>query len=300
MGIAISMLLGARKNLSCTKVILSNDCWLDVLKFLSCAEWSEKRCVSRQINGIAYRNSSHLPRVIIEKAILGEKSSMPKLSDVDDAVIPQSKIERWFVNRGMTLEARITFRQLVTRISSGDYSLDFVDICVLRPAQQVQQWWFEQLFRKRYESVLLYAQFIPSREYTWPAVEQFLTFLFHPLSCIKVVEMYAVNQKFVDAVKEKVADNCIPGNAMHTQKLNTNKSLYIHCETFLLFLESDSINVNGLCNALAWLEQNVRAESIRMSSVYTHFMDRGAVCCLLNNFVFGALSRSERIIVFGA
>ncbi|KAI1706622.1 hypothetical protein Ddc_15203 [Ditylenchus destructor] len=304
MGIAISMLLGARvttenANLPRTKVKLSNDCWLDVLKFLTCAEWSEKRCVSRQINGIAERNISHLPRVIIEKAILGEKRSMPKLlrdlSGIDDAivafgaVIPQNKIERWFVNRGTTLEERVKVQLLFTRIRSGgfltEYHSDFADICILGQAQQVQKSWFDQLFANQYESVLFYAHFSSSRKYSWPAMEQFLTFLFHPSSYIKVVEMYTVNQTFVDTVKEKFS---IPGNTMRAQKTNTNKPFYIHCETFSL-LSKSGMNVDGLCNALIWLEQNVRAESIRMPFVYTHSMDRAAVCCLLNNFVFGAL-----------
>ncbi|KAI1706624.1 hypothetical protein Ddc_15205 [Ditylenchus destructor] len=229
---------------------------------------------------------------------------MPKLlrelSDVDDAIvafgeiIPKSEIAQWFVNRGITLEERVQFRPLFTRIRSGgfltEYYSDFAHICILGQAQQVKKLWFDQLFGKQYESVLFYAQFIPYREYSWPAMEQFLTFLFHPISYIKKVEMYTVNQIFVDAVKEKFAGKfCIPANMILPLKSNINKPPYIHCETFSLLFKS-GIDVDGLCNALTWLERNVRAESIRIPyTVYTDSQSRTAVFRLLNNFVFGAL-----------
>ncbi|KAI1701705.1 hypothetical protein Ddc_17496 [Ditylenchus destructor] len=341
MGIAISTLLGARAtkesaNLQRTKVKLSNDCWLDVLKFLSCTQWSEKRYVSRQINGIAERNISRLPRAIIEKAILGMNSSTlidrqidailmrtisrlaleiidratMHLSDVHDAIfafddiIPERQIERWFLNRGITLESRVQYQPrstpwgiMVEKALFGNYT-DCTDMCILGPAQekvQVQKSWLEYLFLKEeaLESLVFHAEFHPAKKFSWASLEQFLTFLFTPLSYVKVVEMYAVNQKFVDAVKEKFVDNFfIHGNAMHTLTSNDNKPPYIHCEKFsLLYTFIHGMNVDGLCNTLTWLERNVRAESIRMPfvSMYTHSQDKDAVCRLLTDFVFGAL-----------
>ncbi|KAI1697736.1 hypothetical protein DdX_18325 [Ditylenchus destructor] len=122
----------------------------------------------------------------------------------------------------------------------GGYDLEFADICILGPARksgEVQPLWFHPLFRNQYESVMYYAQFYPYDNYSWAAMEQFLTFLFHPLSYIKVVEMYTVNQKLVDVVKNKLAINIpIQGNEMRASKLNTYKPPYIHCETFSLLL----------------------------------------------------------------
>ncbi|KAI1695006.1 hypothetical protein DdX_19813 [Ditylenchus destructor] len=324
MGNTISIFLEWQENLPHRKVEISDDCWLDVLKFLICAQWSEKRYVSRQINGIADRNISRLPRATIERAILGENSSMPnQLRNLSlnalvafGAVIPKSEIEQWFVNHGVSLEAKIQFRPLPDDLYQqsydyyqhravlmeflsegpifGGYDADFVDICVLGPARQsaqVQPWWFHQLFRKQYESVLYYAQLYPYANYSWAAMEQFLTFLIHPLSYIKVVEMYTVNQKLVDVVKNRLAN--IQGDVMGTQKLDTYKPAYIHCETFSLLFES-VMNVDGLCYALTWLERNVRADAIQMPfvSLFTDSQDHDTICqmtIVLNNFVFGAL-----------
>ncbi|KAI1702193.1 hypothetical protein DdX_15607 [Ditylenchus destructor] len=47
------------------KVHIPDDTWLQALKFLSCTEWSQKRFACRQINGIAQRNISRLPKMMI-------------------------------------------------------------------------------------------------------------------------------------------------------------------------------------------------------------------------------------------
>ncbi|KAI1710032.1 hypothetical protein Ddc_13631 [Ditylenchus destructor] len=307
---------GQCQTFSRKKVEISSDCWLDVLKFLTCAEWSEKRYVSRQISGVAARNFSRLPRATIEKAILNEECSkhqlLRELPNVKDAIVafdvilPHNKIAQWFVKRGINLEYRAKFHSASTQISPEAILIDeaffgkhsyFTDMCILGPAQQhVQKSWFGYLFRKQesLESVVFYSQFRPRMKFARASLEQFFTFLFHPLSYIKVVEMFAVNQKFVDAVKENFADNYPilrdAAKTMHPQNSNDNKPPYIHCETFSLLYTRD-IDVDGLCNTLSWLERNVRADSIRMPfvSAYTHFQDYDALCHLLNNFVFGAL-----------
>ncbi|KAI1699094.1 hypothetical protein DdX_17524 [Ditylenchus destructor] len=313
MGNTISMLPRWRSNLPRTKVKLSSvkisdDCCIDVLKFLTCAEWSEKRCVSRQINGVVECNISRLPRAIFQKAILGEDYLVPKLRQVEDdaivafgAIIPQSKIEQWFVNRGITLESRVQFQMPAEAIPTekvllGNY-WDSTDMCILASAQQhsqEQKTWIEHLFRKQessHESVLFYSQFRPAAKFSWASLEHFLTFLFHPLSYIKMVEMFAVDQKFIDAVKEKIVDNSpIPGNTMHPQKCIKNWPLYIHCETFSLRYKT-GMSIYDLHDILMWLQRNVRADSLRMSSlgVYTDSEDSDAVYRLLTDFVFGAL-----------
>ncbi|KAI1710034.1 hypothetical protein Ddc_13633 [Ditylenchus destructor] len=307
---------GQCQTFSRKKVEISNDCWLDVLKFLSCAKWSEKQYVSRQINGIASRNFSRLPRSTIEKAILNEECSKPQLlrelPDIDyaivsfDAIIPQSETEQWFVNRGITLESGVQFHSfstqmppgpiLIVKALFGKYS-DITDMCILGPAQvneEVHKSWFGQLFYKQkssLDSVVFYSQFRPANKFSCASLERFLTFLFHPASYVKVVEMFAVNQKFVDAVKGKFADNFPSlGNAMHSHKSNDNKPPYIHCETFSL-LYTRGMDVDGLRSIFSWLVRNVRADAIRMPfvSAYTHRQDEDTVCHLLNNFVFRAL-----------
>ncbi|KAI1695472.1 hypothetical protein Ddc_21205 [Ditylenchus destructor] len=270
MGNAISMLLGWQEKLPRSKVEISDDCWLDVLKFLTCTQWSEKRYVSHQINGIAARNISRLPRAIIEMAIFGEeyfeRKQLRELSDFTlmkllnlhdeiiafEGIIPQNKVKQWFVNRGITLEERVRYQPLPTQIPPvdiliekslfGNYYSDSTDICILGPAQNgtVQKSWFGYLFctQELFESVVFHAQFRPYLKqslFSWASLEQFLTFLFHPLSYIKKVEMFAVNQKFVDAVKEKFADSfTVQRNTTDAQKLDNNKPPYIHCETFIL------------------------------------------------------------------
>ncbi|KAI1716926.1 hypothetical protein Ddc_10059 [Ditylenchus destructor] len=48
------------------KVDIPDDTWLETLKFLTCPQWLQKCFVSRQINGIAQRNISRLPKVIVD------------------------------------------------------------------------------------------------------------------------------------------------------------------------------------------------------------------------------------------
>ncbi|KAI1705560.1 hypothetical protein DdX_13524 [Ditylenchus destructor] len=227
-----------------------------------------------------------------------------------EGIIPKNETEQWFVNRGNTLESRVKYRPLSTRLPPGtiliekalfDNYVDSTNVCILGPAQkkvQAKNSWIGHLFRKQeqmsllsLESVVFHSSFIPYRNHSWAAMEQFLTFLFTPLSYIKKVEMFAVNQKFVDAVKEKFVNNFpIQGNQVRTQKNSKNKPLYIHCEIFALVYKPD-MSFHDLRDILKWLLRNVRADSIRMLTlrVYTHYQDRAAVCRLLTNFVFGAM-----------
>ncbi|KAI1705561.1 hypothetical protein DdX_13525 [Ditylenchus destructor] len=294
MGNTFSILPRWREKLPRTKVIISDDCWIDVLKFLTCAQWFEKRFISSQINGMARRNISHLPREIYESAILGEDYPGPKLRQVvNDAIvafgviIPQSKLEQWFVNRGISLECRVKFHMPIEaipieKVLLGKHS-DYTDMCILGPARQ------------NGSAVVFYSQFCQTKKFSWASLDHFLTFLFHPLTYVKKVEMFAVDQKFIDAVKEKIMDNSpTPGNTMHPQKCIKNRPLYIHCETFSLLYKT-GMSVQNLRDILTWLQRNVRADSLRMSSVgmisgiYAHSPDSDAVCRIMTNFVFGSL-----------
>ncbi|KAI1705618.1 hypothetical protein Ddc_15684 [Ditylenchus destructor] len=52
------------------KVYISGDTWLEALKFMTCPQWMQKRYVSFQINGIAERNISRLPKMILDSAYM--------------------------------------------------------------------------------------------------------------------------------------------------------------------------------------------------------------------------------------
>ncbi|KAI1691906.1 hypothetical protein DdX_21571 [Ditylenchus destructor] len=47
-------------------VNISDDTWLEALKFLTCPQWLQKRFVCRQINGIAERNITRLPKMVLD------------------------------------------------------------------------------------------------------------------------------------------------------------------------------------------------------------------------------------------
>ncbi|KAI1696990.1 hypothetical protein DdX_18761 [Ditylenchus destructor] len=218
-------------------------------------------------------------------------------------IVPQSEIEKWFVNRGITLESRVQYHPLSTLIPPGtillekalfDSYVDSTDVCILGPAQEnseVQKPWIGHLFCTQESSIVFYSQFGPTVKFSWASLEQFVTFLFHQLSCVKEVKTSAVNQNVVDSLKQKFGDDFpIYGITMRLQKTNDHKSPYLHCETISPLCKPGT-NVDGLYNMLTCLQRNARADSILVPSegLYPHSQDRAAVCHLSNNFVFGAL-----------
>ncbi|KAI1709531.1 hypothetical protein DdX_11319 [Ditylenchus destructor] len=128
--------------------------------------------------------------------------------------------------------------------------------------------------------------------------------------------MYAVNQKFIDAVKAKFADDLsVHRNIVHTHETNNNNQVYIRCKTFRLpavakqrfkKLHNVSItkenrielnlnaelvmSVDDFHESLKWLKRNVRADSICISpKTYDyHAKEQNEIYRLLSNFVFGA------------
>ncbi|KAI1711281.1 hypothetical protein Ddc_12978 [Ditylenchus destructor] len=313
MGNANGRLRRLKDNLPRNKVEIPEDCWLDVLKFLTPPQWPEIRLVSRQIKRIAERNVARWPRVIIEKAILDDDYVMRRelkreLSDVDDGIVAyegivtQSKLGQWFENRGFTLAAPVHVPAGKVVIGKNCHNIlgDALSIAmyVLGPVQQSDnvrklrfEYPFENPFRKQrcYKSVL-FLQFSPPANSFWPTLELFLLFLFHPCSYVKNVQIFAVNQKIVNVVKETLADFFIQQHMTHIQNDVYNKPPYIHCGTFTLpvvFRQEKSIDeLSDFRESLKWLERNVRADSILIYISAHVTKDHVAICHLLNGFVF--------------
>ncbi|KAI1709530.1 hypothetical protein DdX_11318 [Ditylenchus destructor] len=171
------------------EVKLPEDCWFDVLKCLSCPIWSKMRYVSRQINGIAERNISHLPRSLIDMAIFDGNYPKPKLSRklpktkdtlvADGVVIPHNVIKQWFLNRFISLDTPNDIPVEEILIGRNYVKLGSMDICILGPGQlngELGKRLFEHPFRQQkfYESVVFYGRFHPSTKFSLAYLEQFL------------------------------------------------------------------------------------------------------------------------------
>ncbi|KAI1692481.1 hypothetical protein Ddc_23588 [Ditylenchus destructor] len=108
--------------------------------------------------------------------------------------------------------------------------------------------------------------------------------------------MAIVNQKMVDAVKDKLAaDFPIQGHMTHSHDY---RPLYISCGIFVLPINADSSQVMGddelddvLSASLTWLERNVRAYTICLD---LYSVDLPAAYRLLINFVFGVSRKCAR------
>ncbi|KAI1706322.1 hypothetical protein Ddc_15366 [Ditylenchus destructor] len=301
------------------KVEIPEDCMLDVLKCLTCPEWSKMRYVSRQINGIVQRNYMRLSLVIIENAFMNQKVNRTA-NDEDyhncaqlskqthfqvklqnsiiayETVIPQSEAVHWFETRGVALEAPedVPVERALVGIdfalgSSVDYQKwNIIQLFILGPVQRngdMRKSWFKhlRLKEKMYDSVVFYAQFHPPNQFSRASLEQFLTFLFHPSTYVKVIRMLAVDQKIVDVVKHKMS-TCFSTCGSH-QNSNNNNGFYIHCGTFWQPVFKEGMSIYDLRKFLKWLEWNVRANSICISPSFMG-VDIPVRCNLLTDFVF--------------
>ncbi|KAI1697306.1 hypothetical protein Ddc_19797 [Ditylenchus destructor] len=264
------------------KVDISGDTWLDALKFLTFPQWSQKRFVSRQINGIAERNISSLPMMVIDSAAMYyiydgklipefEKLPLNKYTIVAfDTVMQEEQSTQWLKNRGFTLDAPADIsaeNALIAARKLQDYGAgsewnNNVNICIqgsvkeeieLSEKERRLPWFCNPGVYRFIKPVLFYAQFNPFRNnYSWNYLAQFLNLIYHPTSYVKEVSIFAVNQDFIDLLQCNI-DSV------------DNQPRYIRCESFWLEEEWHYAvpNIN-LPNSLKWLARNVRAETIRI------------------------------------
>ncbi|KAI1698382.1 hypothetical protein Ddc_19141 [Ditylenchus destructor] len=128
------------------KVEIPEDCWLEVLKFLACSQWTEKRLVSWQINAIAERNIFHLPCAVLERAIFEEdgyciERELARKILIDHIVsnevqIPASEIMTWFADRSITLGTPEDKEEEL--LGEKDWEYTTINMLVLGPAQRFE------------------------------------------------------------------------------------------------------------------------------------------------------------------
>ncbi|KAI1691834.1 hypothetical protein Ddc_24018 [Ditylenchus destructor] len=190
-----------------------------------------------------------------------------------DSVMDKKQRTQWFKNRCLTLDAPagIPVENVIIggKRMTGQNSKRNVNLCIHGTAQveiplskdEKRFPWFTNPpymaeFRK---PVLFYAQFNPFRiqAYSWVYLAQFLKFVYHPMTYIKEVEMFAVNQNFIDSLKCNI------------DSLD-NEPRYIRCESFSLeeMRNVPDANPADLSYSLKWIAGNVRAETIRIPTVY--------------------------------
>ncbi|KAI1705617.1 hypothetical protein Ddc_15683 [Ditylenchus destructor] len=188
-----------------------------------------------------------------------------------DTVMQEEQSTEWFKNRGFTLDAPVDIPPENALLDSHEWTQNLdsnINISILGSAQEKIPlseeekrfpWFYPGVgaFRK---PVLYYAQFNPVlNQYSWDYLAQFLKLLYHPTSYVKEVDMYAVNQSFIDSLK------CNVNNV-------DNKPRYIQYA-----------NVVHLPDMFKWTIQNVRAETIHI-----FFYCDSENFALLSNFVFDA------------
>ncbi|KAI1703966.1 hypothetical protein DdX_14585 [Ditylenchus destructor] len=247
------------------KVNIPNDTWLEAIKYLTCPEWSQNRYVCRQIDGIAQRNISRLPKMVNKLDIYAIVSF--------DEVLQKRQSEQYFKNRGFILTAPgIAANDVLLNARSEFYNCDDsnVSVCIHGSVKEKVPLSFEEKLCPWFQKpepegahsnrmeirkpVLYYAQFNPKlNPYSWNYLAQFLKLIYHPTSFAKDVKMFAVNQKFIDALECNI-DSV------------GNERRYIHCESFslLVYIPSRDPAYNDLPESLKWLPQNVRAEKIHL------------------------------------
>ncbi|KAI1701038.1 hypothetical protein DdX_16342 [Ditylenchus destructor] len=283
------------------KVNISDDTYLEAIKFLTCPEWSQNRFVSRQIDGIAQRNISRLPKMVLDCAAMyyiNRDSALPvnkldKYAIVSfDAVLRKRQSTQYFKNRGFTLSAPgipaktvlLNAQAVFDNWTRSDDSN--VNVCIhgtvkdeipLSFEEKLCPWFqklneaYKAAFSKAMEfrkPVLYYAQFNPAlNECSWDYLAQFLKLVYHPISYAKDVKMFAVNQNFIDALECNIVDN---------------ERRYIHCEAFSLLIYHIDPGYNDLPMSLKWLPQNVHAEKIHLPWI----LDTSESFGLITNFLF--------------
>ncbi|KAI1695798.1 hypothetical protein DdX_19381 [Ditylenchus destructor] len=245
-------------NISRKSVYIPNDTWLEALKFLTCPQWSQNRYVCRQINGIIERNISHLPKMVLacadmyynfeDRAQEWQKRRLNKNTVVAfETVMQEKQSTQWFVKRGFPIKAPVGIPASDLLIAADKWTGECesnVNICIHGSAQEKVPYSDE---KKRLpssrEPVLFYAQFNPvSNRYSWHYLAQFLKFIYHPMSYVKEVKMFAVNQTFIDSLK------CNIGST-------DNEPRYIRCESFTL--KRFQLSYDGVKKQFRFFEKRV-------------------------------------------
>ncbi|KAI1711284.1 hypothetical protein Ddc_12981 [Ditylenchus destructor] len=192
-----------------------------------------------------------------------------------DTVLKKKVSTQWLKNHGFTLNAPVDIPAKNVLIGARDewkrtYNSN-VHVCIHGFAQVKNPLSYEEeclpWFQKPHDQnpysdamefpkpVLYYAQFNPLlNQYSWNYLAQFLKFVYHPMTYIKEVKMFAVNQNYIDSIKCNV-DSV------------GNEPRYIRCESFSLgsfymtFYTSNPYP-DIIPDSLKWLARNVRAEKI--------------------------------------
>ncbi|KAI1714668.1 hypothetical protein Ddc_11389 [Ditylenchus destructor] len=280
------------------KVDISDDTWLETLKYLSCLEWSQKCFVSRQINGVAQRNILRLPMMTLHSALMyyryWTRSNLfnSNTTVVFDTVMQEEQSMQWFKSRGFTLDAPkdIPAQNVVIGVTSKKSEWKGnVNVCIYGSAHEkipltykehYLPWYYDCSERK---PVLFYAKYNPFfNQYSSNYLAQFLKCIYHPALYIKKVEMYAFDQSFIDSLKCN-ADSF------------DNKPRYIRCESFML-LGISGKNTVALSNSLQWLGRNVRAETIQIREIDCDEKYPEAYV-LLANFLLEASGASKKTVI---
>ncbi|KAI1703014.1 hypothetical protein DdX_15167 [Ditylenchus destructor] len=182
----------AAKKRSRKPVEISDDSWLEALKFLNGRRCSKMRLVSRQLNGVVERNFSRLLLAIIDRVemILEKREKTEVNMIVADSTIVGKK-DQWFMDRdiGLDLPADIQLNNAIIGVELKKNCC--ADLCILGPAQKQEPTPCEKtrpcFFRKKFETDIIFsAEFSPHRnKYSWASMAYFLKLLYDPSTYVK-------------------------------------------------------------------------------------------------------------------
>ncbi|KAI1692013.1 hypothetical protein DdX_21494 [Ditylenchus destructor] len=251
------------------KVEIPDKAWLDTLKFLMGPQWLKMRFVSRQVAEVVRGNISELPRIIIDNVHFSEAHlrSKPIEMVASGIAIPPSEKKEWFMKRGINVDARTDLQQQGALIGMGAnygnqskptifYYAEANDLVKTSKTGRRKQ---KTVWRKidlaygqkcqvigNPQNLIFSAEFNPDvNEYSWCSLEYFLNLLYNPLTFIKKVEMYALNENLTDAFF-----------------LGEDYGSFVHCGTFSV--------MGDFSKSLPWMQRNVRADWISIPGRFTN------------------------------
>ncbi|KAI1690476.1 hypothetical protein Ddc_24911 [Ditylenchus destructor] len=185
-------------NMSRTQVYISDDTWLEAIKFLTCPQWSQKVLLNRQTSEIVERNISRLPKFVLDDASMYymademKKSIKWKYAVFAVNTIQKHKSKQWFKDRGFTFAAPADVTAENVLIGAEKWTRDYMTnlnfcICAIM-LEEIPRLKIQKNFSAT-SPILYRAQFNPvSNQYSWAYLAQFLEFVYHPMSYIKVSE----------------------------------------------------------------------------------------------------------------
>ncbi|KAI1712349.1 hypothetical protein Ddc_12476 [Ditylenchus destructor] len=255
------------KQLCQKKVEMFEIAWLEVLKSLSCPNWSKTRLVSRQLNGMVQKNISRLPLAIIDdvEMRLEQRENIEIVIIDKDSVFPFDQKIQWFKDRGINLNLPADI-ELNNAIIGVDFKeKQSVDLVIRGDKEKFNA------------SVLFKAEFSPHRNpYSWPSMAYFLKLIYDQSTYIKELSMYAIDNKLKNIL------------------FSNEEKHYIHCGSFKLQMSNTRFQTgwkslswleNLNVESMSWLEQNIQADKIELPTIeYYHSKIGDAV----SNFLLGA------------